>query len=218
MAPLLISLVSDRSVSLHLCHPDRPSHPIPLSLIQCTFYSNSACWQVFFFLSRCTYPRESRGEERPSTFPLTACSDNLAPFRGTRFGACEVSPTRHLSRGQVRFTRTRTFCRFGDVTARRHLCREHPKGPTTPDPRSPLSSEEFEIARHRPFQRLGEAAGMWRTNYRRSFCVSPCNLRVKWKTRVSRLKKTWFHNIYSRVIYGKNCAKNTYCKIYLFVL
>lgn len=104
-------------------------------------------------------------------FPLTACSDNLAPFRGTRFGACEVSPPRRLSRGQVRFTWTRIFCRFGNVTARRHLCREHPKGPTTPDPWSPLSPEEFEIARHRPFWPLGRATGMWRANYRRSFCV-----------------------------------------------
>lgn len=215
MVPLLISLVSDRSVSLHLCHPDRSSHPVPLSLIQCTFYSDSACWQVFF-LPRCTYPRESRGEERPSTFPLTACSDNLAPFRGTRFGACEVSPPRRLSRGQVRFTWTRTFCRFGDVTARRHLCREHPKGPTTPDPRSPLSPEEFEIARHRPFRPLGEAAGMWRTNYRRSFYVfrlATCAFNGKLKYLVLR-KRDFKRNIYPRVIY----VKNIYCKIPSFVL
>lgn len=79
--------------------------------------------------------------------PHAAVADNLASFWDPCFGSCEVSPPRRLSRGQVRFTRMRTLCRLGYVTARWHLCREHPKEPTTPDPRGPLSLEEFEIAR-----------------------------------------------------------------------
>lgn len=178
--------------------------PIPLSLIQCTFYSDSACWQVFFFPFSL---HASAWVARWGTavyLPLAACSDNLAPFRGTRFGEPVKFRRRVVYRADKFVLRGRgSFVVFGDVTARRHLCREHPKGPTTPDPRGPLSLEEFEIARHRPFRPLEEAAGMWQTNYRRSFYVfrlASCLLNRKLECLV--LRRRDLINIFIRDICG----------------
>lgn len=118
----------------------------------------------FFFLPRCMYPRESRWGTAVY-FPPHRVFWQPGPVSWYTFRrACEVSPPRRLSRGQVRFTRTRIFCRFGDVTARRHLCREHPKGPTTPDP-----PESFKPRRIRNCAPPAVPAEMRQTNYRRSF-------------------------------------------------
>jgi len=77
--------------------------------------SLSCLFSTFFFLSFSLHvPRESRGEERPSTFPHRRATvpERTRPRFGARvFGACEVSPPHRLSRGQVRFTRMRTLCR-----------------------------------------------------------------------------------------------------------
>lgn len=147
----------------------------------------------FFFLVART--RASRAVRNDVYFPppprlRTTVPDSLAPFRGPRFGACEVSPPCRLSRGQVHFTRMRTLCCLEYVTARRHLCRGHPKEPTTPDPRGPLSPEEFEIARDRPYQPWWRGWGVASELSVIFLCVSLGELRVEWKSWMPYLEES----------------------------
>jgi len=155
----------------------------------------------FLFLSRCMYPWVARWGTA-IYFPLTACSDNLAPFRGTRFGEpvkfrrrAVYRADKFVLRGRGSFVVSGTWRRGDTYVESTQRDRPHLI------PRSPLSLEEFEIARHRPFRPLGEAAGMWQTNYRRSFYVfrlASCLLYRKLECLV--LRRRDLINIYSRYL------------------
>lgn len=156
-----LSSLRPESVSLSLLPvpppPPPPRHSPHPTFLRTMHFLLESCLLTSFFSFSLHAPRESRGEERSSTsllpplLPAAVHEEEPGPVFG--------GPT---SRGPVKFRRRVVYradefslyadadplSSLGYVTARRHLCRGHPKGPTTPDPRGPLSHKEFEIARH----------------------------------------------------------------------